>query len=144
MWPVSVGIYNKSAEKVKVELYAENTSGVAEIFPLLINRFNDNYEDVSSRNLSPLTLDTLQGTLRTVYQLDPGECLGIAQYWDDEYRGYRYYQSAAGSSRANQAHKIQRIIIQHLQTTITASPEHLDSLVVPLNREKKVWGMVIQ
>jgi hypothetical protein len=77
MWPASVGIYNKSAESIDIELYVNNVTGAAEIFPLLVNKFDEDYLNSGSRNVSPLRIDTVDLNIKTRYSLAPGECLNI-------------------------------------------------------------------
>lgn len=144
MWPASVGLYNKSAKSIEVELYVNNAAGAAEVFPLVISKFDEEYMNSGSRNVSPLKLDTVDHNIIARYSLGAGECLNIGKYWDDQYQGYLYYQSSKGASKTDQADKIERIIIRHPQTTISGSPEHLDGLVKPLNFKKKIWGIVIK
>ena len=143
MWPVSVGIYNQSAHPVQIELIVEKGLNSTEIFPLLVSRFDNEYVDSAFRNLSPLKIDTVETGYRTVYHLLPGECLTIDSYWDDEYRGYSYYQSPEGSSKRQQAHKLLKVSIHHPKMTLSGSRNHLDGLIKALNPGKKVWGIVI-
>jgi len=144
MWPSSVGIYNRSGEDVVIELYVGDVDAAAEVFPLLINRFDKDYRDFASRNISPLKIDTVNGRLKTTYRLAPGECLNIGKYWDDEYRGYLNYHTPTAGRNPNHMNKIQFITVRHPRITISGSPEHLDGLVKPLNTNKKIWGLVIE
>ena len=110
----------------------------------MISRFDSEFADSAFRNVSPLTIDTVETHLKTVYQLLPGECLTIASYWDDEYRGYAYYQSPEGLSKNHEPQELSQVVIHRAGMIISGSPDHLDGLVKSLNREKKVWGIVIQ
>jgi len=129
---------------IDVELYAKNVTGAEEVFPLVINKFDEDYLRFGSRNISPLQLDTINNDVRARYRLEPGECLSIGEYWDQEYKGYSYYQSSEGESKHDQSDRLKLIIISQPRLTISGSPKHLDGLVKPLNSKKKVWGLVIE
>lgn len=144
MWPLSVGIYNRSEEKIEVELYVENKPGASEYFPVIINKFGNDYTDTAFRNLSPIKTDTAKLGLKTLYQLYPGECITIASYWDDDYKGYAYYQSADGSNKKHLENDFRQIIIRQGGSNIAGTPLQLERLVKPLNPGKKVWGILVK
>ena len=143
MWPVSVGIYNQSAGMLEVNLtVSKKDKNAIEVFPLVLGRFDDSYDQISFRNISPLKIDTTALEFQTVYHLMPGESLKIATYWDTEYRGYQYYETS-GKEKKGQKSQIQKISITNSQLNISSSPNRLDSLIKPLNKGKKIWGIVV-